>query len=92
MVNYCKLCGADLTPNKEVKEITWEELKDFVFCNFIIIEKKERCDAIIFEIPTENDIYIDNEGTVLLVDGTVKYGLALDRTPQQIKSIIENLL
>lgn len=89
---HCKYCGADLPPNKEVREMTWEELKDFVFHNFIIVENKEWHDAIILKIPTGNDIYIDNEGSVLLVDGTIKYGLALDRTPAQMKSIIENLL
>ena len=25
MVNYCKLCGADLTPTKELKLMTWED-------------------------------------------------------------------
>lgn len=29
MANYCKLCGADLTPTKELKLMTWEEFVDW---------------------------------------------------------------
>lgn len=27
---YCKHCGADLPPNKQVREITWEEFKKYL--------------------------------------------------------------
>lgn len=78
MANYCKTCGADLPV--ETKTLTWEELVDFVKNLNTKIEDK----------------YIKLCGCFFWKDGTItnSWGdtMAENRSYEQIKTIIENLI
>ena len=80
MVNYCKLCGADLTPTKELKPMTWEEFVDWA--KELNAEIKEK--------------YIKLCGCFFWEDGTItnSWGdtMSENRSYEQMKTIIENLI
>ena len=78
MVNYCKLCGADLTPTKELKLMTWEEFVDWA--KELNAEIEER--------------YIKICGCFFWKDGTITRDniISENRSYEQMQIIIENLI
>ena len=78
MVNYCKLCGADLTPTKELKLMTWKEFVDWA--KELNAEIEER--------------YIKICGCFFWKDGTITRSdiMAENRSYEQMQIIIENLI
>lgn len=80
MVNYCKLCGADLTPTKELKLMTWEEFVDWA--KELNAEIKEKYIKLC-------DCFFWKDGTITNSWGDT---MAENRSYEQMQIIIENLI
>lgn len=97
MANYCKTCGADLPV--EPKTLTWKELCEWAykFSKKITLSGNiEECWIINIYMDENTIFFIEKQGRIKIhkyfYGTTLEIIIAENRTPTQIKSIIENLL